>query len=311
MTCAGVGPSLVAVARREPPTALSSAAVGTLVCGCLGEKGPSGQERLKRRPWAAYVVAAGLLASPVHAADHNNLDAGRPLRFDDAEPLALREQALEVGFGAGWPRRGPLGAGLQAEYLYGFALNAHLSVGLDPSVGGRSESGDTGVSAGDLSFGLFHQLRREIRSAPAMAVRWDAALPTGRGSRGVDLRLRGILTRTLSSPRAPGSRLHLNFDLGLATHPGRGERQLNPGLVIGYSRPLGYPRRFTRTGLAELAVQAGPESGTGPVVSLGLGLRQQVGVRSVMDLGIRSDVAGINGAPRDRLRLVAGYSYGF
>jgi hypothetical protein len=42
-----------------------------------------------------------------------------------------------------------------------------------------------------------------------------------------------------------------------------------------------------------------------------VGIRKQVGFRSVLDLGIQSDIAGSNGAPRDRVRLVAGYSYGF
>ena len=43
------------------------------------------------------------MAAPARAVDHNNLDAGRPLRFDDAEPLAFREQSLELGFSLGLP----------------------------------------------------------------------------------------------------------------------------------------------------------------------------------------------------------------
>jgi len=42
-----------------------------------------------------------------------------------------------------------------------------------------------------------------------------------------------------------------------------------------------------------------------------VGLRQQVTVRSVFDLGIESDVGAFNGAPGDRLRLIAGYSTAF
>jgi hypothetical protein len=47
------------------------------------------------------------------------------------------------------------------------------------------------------------------------------------------------------------------------------------------------------------------------VLGVGVGLRKQVGYRSVFDLGIQSDLAGWKGAPRDRIRLVVGYSHGF
>ena len=43
-----------------------------------------------RFPW--LTLAAALVAAPASAVDHNNLDAGRPLRFDDASPIAYREQ---------------------------------------------------------------------------------------------------------------------------------------------------------------------------------------------------------------------------
>jgi hypothetical protein len=58
-------------------------------------------------------------------------------------------------------------------------------------------------------------------------------------------------------------------------------------------------------------VQAGSRKGTGPVLLAGIGLRQQVTVRSVLDLGVESDVAGSDRAPRDRFRVIAGYSVSF
>jgi hypothetical protein len=258
--------------------------------------------------FCVLLFACGLWgAAPARAVDHNNLDAGRPLLFDDAEALAYREQSLEAGLRFGWPRKRPLGLGLEAEYLYGFAPNWHVTAGIDPSVGGRAASHDAGFDFGDGSLGFFHQLNREYGETPAFALRGDVFFPTGRHSRGVDFRLRGIMSRQADQY----GRLHLNLDLNVTPDAGSGERTVDPGLVLGYSRPLGYPRRFDRTGLAELAVRAGPERGAGPVLTAGIGLRQQVGVRSVLDVGIESDLAGFNGAPRDRIWLIAGYSYGF
>jgi len=252
-------------------------------------------------------VALLLAAAPARAVDHNNIDAHRPLSFDDAEALAFREQALEFGLNLGWPRRRSLGGALEAEYLYGFALNSHLSLGFEPSLGGRAGETSTGFDFGDVSLGLLHNFNREHGNTPAFSLRGDLFAPTGRDSKGVAFRLRGIASKQAGRY----GRVHLNVDLNGNPGGARAERPFTPGLVIGYSRPLGYPTKFTTTGLAELSVRAGEERGTGAVLGVGLGIRKQVGFRSVLDLGIQSDLAGWNDAARDRVRLVAGYSYGF
>ena len=300
--------------------------------GGLGKPSPAKQGfvRVGRafRPWhagAAVLALAAGLASPAQAVDHNNVDAHRPLDFDDAESIAFREQSLEFGLDLLWPRRSSLGLEAHAEYLYGFALNSHLTLGFEASIGGRATGGDPGdesvglfhvggSAGGDdtrfasgVSLGLFHNFNREYGGTPALSLRGDVFLPTGRDSDSVEFRVRGIASKHVSQH----GRLHVNADLNVAPGAGRGERELNPALILGYTQPLGYPRKFNRTGLAQLGIQAGPESGKGPVITAGLGIRQQIGVRSVLDVGVLSDVAGFNGAPRDRLRLVAGYSYGF
>lgn len=252
-------------------------------------------------------AAALLLAVPARAVDHNNLDSGRPLRFEDAEAIAYREQALEFGFGLGWPRRRALGLSLDAEYLYGFARNSHLILGFEPSIGGRADDRETRFDFGDVSVGYFHNFNRQYGNTPAFSIRADAFAPSGRDSQGLGIRVRGIASRQAGQY----GRLHLNVDLNANPGAPRGQREFHPGLVLGFSHPIGYPTRFDTTGLAELSVQAGRNRGTGPVVGLGIGARRQVGNRSVIDLGIQSDIAGANGAPRDRIRIVAGYSYGF
>jgi hypothetical protein len=248
-----------------------------------------------------------LLSAPGYAVDHNNIDAGRPLTFDDAESIAFRERAIEMGFGLGVPKGRPVGLELDGEFLYGFALNTHLSIGFDPSIGGRADTEDTDFDFGDVSVGLFHNFNREIGNTPAIAVRGDVFLPTGRDSDSVGVRLRGIASKTVRQY----SRLHLNVDLSFNPGADDDEREFTPAFSLGYSRPLGYPRRFTRTGVAELSVLPSAERGQGPVIRIGAGLRQQVTVSSVLDLGIQSDVAGFDGAPRDRVRLIAGYSTGY
>lgn len=239
--------------------------------------------------------------SSARAVDHNNIDANRPLSFDDAESIGFGEQSFELGVSLAKPRGRSVGAEFEVEYLYGFAPNTHLNIGIDPSVGGRA-----GFDVGNVSVGVFHNFNREYDNTPAFAVRADASFPTGRDSQGVDFHLRGLASKTVGQY----DRLHLNVELNVKTETDDEERSVVPGVVLGYSRPLGYPRRFDRTILAEVGLRGNEEKGGEAIISAGIGLRQQVGYQSVLDIGLQSDIAGGNGE-RDDVRLTVGYSTAF
>jgi hypothetical protein len=130
------------------------------------------------------------------AVDHNNIDANRPLNFDDAESIGFREQALDLGAAVVIPQDESVGGEFEIEYLYGFAPNTHLNIGIDPSL--EEENNDeTEFNIGDLSVGVLHNFNREYNNTPAFALRGDAAFPTGKDSQGVDFRLRGIVSKTV------------------------------------------------------------------------------------------------------------------
>ncbi|AFZ34259.1 hypothetical protein Sta7437_0664 [Stanieria cyanosphaera PCC 7437] len=251
------------------------------------------------------VVAFTLIYSDrAMASDHNNLDANRPLNFDDAESIGFREQALDLGAALIIPEGKSVGGEFEIEYLYGFAPNTHFNIGIDPSI--ESDNDETEFNIGDLSIGVLHNFNREYNNTPAFALRGDVAFPTGNDSEGVDFRLRGIASKTVGQ----SNRLHLNLDANFATATEDEERSFVPGVILGYSRPIGYPKTFTRTFLAEVGVKASEEENDGAVVSLGVGMRQQIGYQSVLDLGIQGDIAGESGDSNE-LRLVAGYSFAF
>lgn len=244
------------------------------------------------------------LADRSVAVDHNNLDANRPLNFDDADSIGFREQALDLGAALTIPEGESVGGEFEIEYLYGFAPNTHLNIGIDPSI--EEEDNETEFSIGDVSVGVLHNFNREYNNTPAFALRGDVAFPTGNDSEGVDFRLRGIASKTVGQY----NRFHLNLDANLTTATEEEERSFVPGVILGYSRPIGYPTNFTRTLLAEVGVRASNVEDDGVVTSLGVGLRQQIGYQSVLDLGIQGDIAGEEG-DRNELRLVAGYSFAF
>ena len=261
---------------------------------------------MKKRVFV-FAAAWGLALTPLQqarAVDHNNLDAGRPLEFDDAYSIAYREQALEFGAAVSKPARGKTGVQGSAEYLYGFAKNSHLSLDFDPSYA-ANEGERRRFDAGDIGVGVFHNFNREHGSTPALALRADAILPTGRDSRGVDFRLRGIATKQFGQY----GRLHLNLDWTIQGGAHGSERKHQPGVILGYSQPLGYPTRFDRTLLAQVGYRANPLQGESGITTIGLGLRQQVGVQSVFDIGVLSDLSG--GSSREKWKLTAGYSRQF
>lgn len=254
--------------------------------------------------FAAVCGLALMTLQQAHAVDHNNLDAGRPLEFDDAYSIAYREQAIEFGAAVSKPARGKTGVQGSAEYLYGFAKNSHFSLDFDPSY--AAENGERRrFDAGDIGVGVFHNFNREHGSTPALALRADAFLPTGRDARGVDFRVRGIATRQFGQY----GRVHLNLDWMVQGGARDGERKHQPGVIVGYSQPIGYPTRFDRTLLAQVGYRANPLRGENGITTVGVGLRQQVGVQSVFDVGVLSDLSG--GNAREKWKITAGYSRQF
>jgi hypothetical protein len=251
----------------------------------------------------AAVLATLAIVTVANASDHNNIEAGRPLRFDDAYSIAFRERAFEFGLSLDSFRRRAPDYGLKSEFKYGFAKNQDIAVAFEPHWSGTNREFD----AGNIELSYFHGIAREIDDSPALAYRVDVGLPTGRGSRGLDLRFRGIATKNLGQY----DKVHLNLDLDMATNPKPGERRHALGAILGYSSPLGYPRRFDRTLVAEFAVRQGKVDGEGYLGSLGIGLRQQVSPQSVLDIGISSDLFSSSGAEQTPFRLTLGWSIGF
>lgn len=252
--------------------------------------------------WKPFALAL-LWCAPAFAVDHNNIDAGRPLDFDDADAIALGEKTLEFGASLVKPKSGATGIEGAAEFLYGFAPNSHISLDFDPRF--TENNGTRRLDAGDIGIGVFHNFNREHGNTPALSLRADASLPTGRDSRGVDVRLRGIASRQFQQ----FGRLHLNLDMKFNNSAQAGERRIVPGAILGYSQPLGYPTKFDRTLVAQIGVSASAQRGERAATTIGIGLRQQVRVRSVFDIGLKSDITG--GRDRTSLALVAGYSTQF
>ncbi len=243
-----------------------------------------------------------LSAQPVSALDHDNLDKNRPLRIEDAYPIAKGEIALEGGTQFSDRRQGRTRVAFQPQILFGAFYNTQLEIGGDlftepTAIGGAEKSGD-------LHVGVLYNFNTETLSLPALAVKLDLEFPTGVRSRGVDGTLAGLLTRSFGRWRT-----HLNAEYSVIGSARGEERNGLYRLAVGVSYPLGYPMRFRETLIADVFTRQSELSGGRNPTGIEIGLRHQFSSRIVLDGGIGTEFAG----PADRSAVfgTVGLSIGY
>jgi hypothetical protein len=129
-------------------------------------------------------------APAAYAIDHKNLDEGRPLRLDDAYAIASGELAVEVGAGFALERRGPDRGVFPLEVLYGAFPNLQLGLGTTLLTDPREVHEQT--KSGDLRVSGLYNVNQETLTLPAFGFKLALNLPTGVGSSGVDVEVKGI-----------------------------------------------------------------------------------------------------------------------
>lgn len=249
------------------------------------------------------LLLAIALSGVAFATDHNNIERGRPLSFDDAYSIAFRSLEFQNGFRYDTFNRMRPVYNVRSELQYGFAKNKDFSVGLEPTY--SSTDGRTRLAV--VEFGYFEGIRREIGNSPAFGYSVDVGLPVNGAKSRVETRLRGVLTKSLHQY----DKIHFNLDLNHTTAPNNNERATTVGAIIGYSSPVGYPRHFNTTILAEFGVEQSRLSEGGVGGWFGLGMRKQISPKAVLDLGIQSDAFTSKGANRSPVRLTLGLSLNF
>ena len=250
------------------------------------------------------VVAALLVlgyAATAAALDHKNLDAGRPLRVEDAYTISTGEIALEAGAGFSLDRHDARGR-FPVELLWGAVPNLQLGVGSTLLTDPRSV--EEPARSGDLTLSGLYNLNQETLWVPAFGAKLEVELPTGVRSSGVDVELKGIVTKSIGRLG-----VHLNA-AGLFTgDPGDDERGARWEVVLGASYPIGAPHYTRLTVVADLIAEQAHRHGDSDVVGAEIGVRYQLTSRTVWDVGIGTEFAG----PVDRTRLLftTGLSVGF
>jgi Putative MetA-pathway of phenol degradation len=234
--------------------------------------------------------------------DHKNLDEGRPLRLDDAYAISTGEIEVEVGAGFTLQRRGTDRGFLPVEVLIGALPNFQIGVGTVLSTDPRDI--DEPAKSGDLSLGVLYNFNQETLVMPAFGARIEVNLPTGVDSHGVEVELKGIVTKSFERVS-----VHLNAGYEFLTDAARGERHGRYELVLGASVPLGAPQYTRATLIADVFTEQIVHRGEPNVVGAEVGFRYQLTPSIIWDLGVGTEFAGP--ADRSRFFLNTGLSFGF
>jgi hypothetical protein len=243
-----------------------------------------------------------LIATPVGAIDHNNLDEGRPLRIEDAYPIAYHELSVETGTGFQDNRHHPDRFSFPIEILYGAYWNLH--VGLGSTLSTKPHAIDEEEKSGDLRAFALYNFNQETLRLPALATKLILAFPTGVRSRGIDTTLTGIVTRSFGRFRA-----HLNAGYTFVGNTDEKQRHGSYEVVLGAQYPLGYPRYFNTTVLADVFTeQSTGKEETNPS-GIEVGFRQQIAPLVVIDAGVGTEFVGPG--KRTPFFTIVGVSIGF
>lgn len=238
----------------------------------------------------------------VRAVDHNNLDEGRPIRLEDAYPIAYGELSAETGVGVQHNRQSPNRVTFPVELLYGAYWN--LQLGLGSTFATDPKAIDEPEKSGDLRLSALYNFNQETLRLPALSTKLTLEFPTGVRSPGVDTILTGIMTRSFGSLRT-----HINAGYTFIRDANSGRRDGRYEFVLGAQYPLGRPHSFNTTLLADLFTEQSTKYGKRNPSGVEIGLRQQLAPLVVADIGVGTAFVG----PAERTPLFAtlGLSVGF
>jgi hypothetical protein len=215
----------------------------------------------------AIVLCLALAVDWAQAIDHKNLDAGRPARVEDAYAIADGEIALEVAAGFTLERKGSDRGVFPVEALYGAYPNLQLAVGTTLSTSPREIDGRP--RSGDLQASALYNFNQETLVLPALALRLGLEIPTGIGSQGVAVEVKGIVTKSIQRLA-----VHLNAGYQLLTATRRGERDGVYELALGASYPLGAPWLTRLLLVGDVFAEQAPRRGEAPIVGTEIGRRR-------------------------------------
>ncbi len=227
----------------------------------------------------------------------SDLEIERPLSFEDARPISFRafSGSVDWTYNVRQERLNDHGPGF--SLVYGLAQGLELG-GSVRYVTRPGRNALRGISSGDIVLHALYQLKAETPAWPALAVRADVEFPTGLDSRGTDLRVAGLATRSFEM-----FRLHSNFlwtRLGNRLPTERNDRFEG---ILGADLVLRSPSRTDTLLVADVNASTNPVRGGNGILAVEAGLRQRIGIQTILFLGAGSELTGERDRAHFRVRL--------
>lgn len=233
-------------------------------------------------------------------ADYRNLDPGRPIAIEDAQPIEFRAFEFQTSIPRyEQERSGEWFLALDPELKWGFAKDWEFGVSMEGLI--PYENGETPTAAG---LHLLYNLNQETRTLPAVALRPEFTFATGDpGNEHEHLSLKLIVSRAFGL-----NRVHVNAAYALGPREAAGEGTGGRSLYgIAYERT--FPIDFFVL-LADLYTIKPLDGGRTQSV-LDVGGRLQLTPTWVVDAGLSSGLLQEDGRPRFAATVGLSYVFSF
>lgn len=245
----------------------------------------------------ALVAAAALLLAKVAGAQFlSNFEPERPLAMEDANPVAYR------GFSGSADWTYSLRKGSLNDYGPGFSLLYGPLRGLETGAAIRwltrpGRNASRGIASGDLDLHALYQIVEESGPLPAIAARVGLQFPTGLDSKGTDLHVAALATRSFDD-----FRIHANVRYTrLGAISGQERRDRYEGVLGTDFLP---PGGSTDTiFMADFSARSNPLQGAETIYQLEAGARRRIGPQTLVFLGAGTELTGLPDRARLRIRV--------
>jgi hypothetical protein len=216
----------------------------------------------------------------------SDLEKDRPLTVEDARPVSYRafSGSADFTYNVRQDRLDDYGPGF--SLLYGMARGLELG-GSIRYVTRPGRNAERGISSGDIVLHALYQLKTETTDWPALAVSAGVEFPTGLDSKGTDLHLAGLVTRSFEA-----FRLHGNFRWIRLGATGSTERYDRFEGIVGADWVINSHRRSDTLLVADVDLGSNPVRGGSRVLTVEGGIRQRIGVQTIFFAGTGSELTG-------------------
>lgn len=260
------------------------------------------------RPRAAgrlFLLGAGLLAAGrgAQAQFLSDLEPDRPASMEDARPVAYRafSGSADWTYSIRKDHVHDYGPGFSLLYgpLRGVETGAEVRWVTSPE-----RNANRGIASGDLILHALYGIVEESAEMPALAARVAVQFPTGLDSKGTDLQLAALATRSFDA-----FRLHANFRYTRLGAVNVVERRDLYEAVLGTDFLPSLSGRTDTILLADVSARSNPVLGAETIFQLEAGARHRIGPQTLIYAGTATEFTGRKDRTRLRLRIGITHAY--